>query len=163
MKKFMMVLVIGAMSMLVIGSVCAQTTVNQNLTLSVGAIYKMTTSGDPAAMNITSGTAGTDALAPATDASTTYSITQNFGSSVKITAKLSAALAAGYTLTIDLASAKGTSLGAVDISDANAKDVVQSIAIGADANKTISYSFSALASAGAMASTSRTVTLTLTN
>jgi hypothetical protein len=163
MKKITMVLAVAAMSMILIGSVYAQTTVNQNLTLSVGTVYKMISSGNPAAMNITTGTAGTDALTAVTDNSTTYSITQNFGNTVKITAKLDVALAAGYTLTINLTSAKGTSIGAVDISNASAKDVVTGIAMGADAAKAITYSFSALASAGTLASTSKTVTLTLTN
>jgi len=163
MKKLMMVLAIGSMSLLLIGSAFAQTNVTQNLTLSVGSVYKMTTSGNPGAMAISDGTAGTDALNAVTDASTSYSITQNFANTVKITAQLNTALAAGYTLTVNLASVKGTSLGAKDISNATAQDVVSNIAIGADANKTITYSFSALASAGTLASTSKTVTLTLTN
>jgi hypothetical protein len=163
MKKLMMVLAIGSMSLLVVGSAFAQTNVTQNLTLSVGTVYKMTSSGNPGAMAISTGIAGTDALTAVSDASTNYSITQNFGNTVKITAKLDVALAAGYTLTVNLASAKGTSLGAVDISNATAKDVVTGIAMGADANKTITYSFAALASAGTLASTSKAVTLTLTN
>jgi len=163
MKKSIMVLAIGTLSILLAGSAFAQVSVNQNLTLSVGTVYKMTTSGNPGAMAITTGTAGTDALDAVIDASTTYSITQNYGNTVKITAQLDVALAAGYTLTVNLASAKGTSLGAVDISDGSAPDAVQNIAIGADANRSITYSFSALASAGTMASTSKTVTLTLTN
>jgi len=163
MKKLMMVLVIGTMSLLLVNSAFAQTNVTQNLTLSVGAVYKMITSGNPGALAISTGTAGTDALTAVSDATTTYSITQNFGNTVKITAKLDFALAAGYTLTINLASGKGTSLGAVDISNATAKDAVTGIAIGADATRSITYSFSALASAGTLASTSKSVTLTLTN
>lgn len=163
MKKLMMVLLIGAMSTLLVGSVFAQANVNQSLTLSVGSVYKMSVSGNPGALDITTGTAGTDALTAVSDNSTNYSITQNFGNTVKITAQLNTALAAGYTLTVNLASAKGTSAGAVDISNAAAKDVVTAINMGADANKTITYSFSALASAGTLASTSKTVTLTLTN
>jgi hypothetical protein len=85
---------------------------------------------------------------------------------VKITANLDAVLPAGYTLTMTLASTKGTSLPNVDISNAtsgSAADVVMGIQIGADANQAIGYSFSALASAGILVSTSRTVTLTITN
>jgi hypothetical protein len=160
MKKIMMVLVISAIA---IGTAYTQVTVNQNLTLSVGSVFKMTASGDPGALAISDGTAGTDALNAVTDNSTTYSITQNYGNTVKITAQLNSALDAGYTLTVNLASSKGTSLGAVDISNGSAQDAVQNIALGADANRTITYSFSALASAGTLASTSKTVTLTLTN
>jgi len=163
MKKLTMTLAIGAMSILFVGSVFAQTFFNQSLNLSVGTVYKMSSSGDPAAMTISTGTAGTDALTAVTDNSTNYSITQNFGNMVKITAQLNSALAAGYTLTINLVSAKGASQGDIDISDGGAKDVVKDIQMGADANKTITYSFSALASAGTMASTAKTVTLTLTN
>lgn len=100
------------------------------------------------------------------DNSTTYSITQNFGSTVKVTANLDAALPAGYTLKLALASTKGTSAGNVDISNAtpgSAVNVVTAIQKGADAAQTISYSFSALASAGTLTATSTTVTLTLTN
>jgi hypothetical protein len=101
-----------------------------------------------------------------TDASTKYSITQNFGATVKVTANLDAALAAGYTLQVALASTKGTSAGTVDISattPASAANVVTNIAMGADANQTITYTFGADASAGTLASTNKTVTLTLTN
>jgi len=162
MKKLMMVLVIGAMSMLIVGSAFAQTSTTQTLSLTVGSVYKMTVSGSPAAMNITTGTAGTDALTPVSDNSTTYSITQNNGNTVKITAGLSTALSAGYTLKLTLASTKGVSAGAVTLST-TAASVVTAIANGADAGQMINYSFAANASAGTLSTTSETVTLTLTN
>jgi hypothetical protein len=169
MKKLTMVLAIVTMSILLIGSAFAQTSVTENLNLTVGTIYKMsTTYVAPIALSIgaAQATAGTDALTAVTDASTSYSITQNAGAAVKITAKLDIALPAvpvnGFTLTVNLASAKGASQGAVNISDATAKDVVTGIAMGADAAKTITYSFAALASAGTLSAT-KTVTLTLTN
>ncbi len=138
----------------------------QTLNLAVNAVYKIATSGNPGSLTVTTGTAGTDALTSVSDASTTYSITQNVGSTVKITANLDAVLTSGYALQIALASLKGTSAGTVDISNAtsgSARDVVTGIGMGADANKSITYLFSALASAGTMGSTSKTVTLTLTN
>ncbi len=162
MKKLMMVLAIGAMSMLLVGSAYAQSTTTQTVNLVVGSVYKMTVSGNPGQLNITTGTAGTDALTPVSDATTTYSITQNYGPTVKITAGLGTALAAGYTLSLTLASSKGTSAGPVNLST-TAASVVTGIAIGADANKTITYTFAANASAGTLASTNEVVTLTLTN
>jgi len=138
----------------------------QTLNLTVNAVYEIATSGNPGPMTVTTGTAGMDALMSVSDASTTYSITQNVANTVKITANLDAALASGYTLQIGLASSKGTSSGTVDISNATsgaALNVVTGIVTGADANKTNTYTFSALASAGTMSATSKMVTLTLTN
>jgi hypothetical protein len=166
MKNLMMAFLVGTTSIALIESASAQATATQNLTLAVNAVYKIATSGNPGALTITTGTAGTDALSSVTDASTTYSITQNFGNTVKITANLDAALPAGYTLQLNLASTKGTSAGTIDISNAtsaSALNVVTAINKGADAGKAITYTFSALASAGTLTSTAKTVTLTLTN
>lgn len=166
MKKVLMILLVGVLSLVAVESALAQASAIQNLTFSVNAVYKIATSGNPGPLTITTGTAGTDALTAVVENSTTYSITQNFGSTVKITANLDAAMPAGYTLALTLASTKGLSLPNVDVSNAvagSAAEVVQNIAIGADANQSISYTFSALASAGTLASTSRTITLTLTN
>lgn len=166
MKKMMITLIVGFTSILLIESARGQSTATQTLTFAVNAVYKITTSGNPAPLTITTGTAGSDNLTAVTDNSTTYSITQNFGNTVKITANLDAALQAGYTLQLALGSTKGTSTGSVDISNAtsgSAVNVVTSIQRGADAVQPISYTFSALASAGTMTSNSKTVTLTLTN
>lgn len=146
--------------------VASAQTATQSVNLTVNTVYKIATSGNPAALIVTTGTAGTDALTSVSDNSTTYSITQNFGNTVKITANLDAALPSGYALTVNLASTKGTSAGTVDISNAtsgSAVNVVTGIQMGADAGQPIGYTFSALASAGMMTSTTRTVTLTLTN
>lgn len=143
----------------------AQTTATQTVTLTVGSVYKMSVSGNPSALVISDGTAGTDALTQITDNTTTYSITQNVGNTVKLTAHLDAVLPSGYTLVINLASTKGTSGGNTDISNATsgtALDVVTGINRGADANQTITYTFDALASSGTLSST-KTVTFTLTN
>lgn len=166
MKKTMMVLLTGMMSMILAESVRAQATATQTLTLAVNAVFQIAASGNPSPLTITTGTAGSDNLTAVTDNSTTYSITQNFGNTVKITANLNSALPAGYTLMLGLGSTKGTSAGSVDISNAtsgSAVNVVTGIQIGADAGQSISYTFSALASAGTLSSTSKTVTLTLTN
>lgn len=162
MKKSLLLLAIAVLVDYAFG----QVTASQSVSLTVNTVYKISTSGNPAALTVTTGSAGTDELTSVSDNSTTYSITQNFGNTVKITMHMDAALSSGYTLEVGLASTKGTSAGTVDISNAtsaSAIDVVTGITMGADAGQTISYTFSALASAGTLSSTSKTVTLTLTN
>lgn len=166
MKKSTLTFAIAILSMVIAGNAFAQATATQNLNLAVNAVYKIATSGNPGALTIVTGSAGTDALTSVSDNSTTYSITQNFANTVKITAHMDAALASGYGLSINLASTKGTSAGLVDISNAtsgSAVNVVTAINKGADAGQAIGYTFSANASAGLLSSTSKTITLTLTN
>ena len=159
---------IGAMvlSLALVQSASAQSTANQTVSLAVNAVYKISTSGNPGSLTVNTGTAGTNALTSVSDNSTKYNITQNVAGTVKITANLDAALSAGYTLQLNLASALGTSAGTVNISSTtpgSAVNVVSNIAMGADANQVITYTFGANASAGTLASTNKTVTLTLTN
>jgi len=166
MRTLVAVVVFGVLATFAGEDAFAQASANQNVTLGVNAIYRIAISGDPAPLIITDGIAGNDNLVPVTDNSTDYSITQNVGNTLKITAEIDVALASGYTLEVNLTSTKGTSLGDVDISNSmsgSAVDVVTAIARGADANKTIGYTFSATASAGEMPATTRVVTLTLTN
>src|SRR3990172_6730379 len=166
MKKLITVLSVAMLSMMIVETSFAQATATQNVTLAVNTVYKIAASGNPGPLTITTGTAGVDALTSVSDASTTYSITQNFGSTVKVTAHLDAALAAGYLLDLNLASTKGTSAGTVDISNAtsgSAVNMVTNIARGADAGQIITYTFSANARSGTLASTTKVVTLTLTN
>ncbi len=160
------VFALAALSIFALQASFAQASANQTVNLTVNSVYKIATSGNPAPLTITTGTAGTDNLTAVSDNSTTYSITQNFANTVKITANLDAALSSGYTLQLNLASTKGTSTGTIDISNAtsgSAVDVVTAINRGADAGQAITYTFGALASAGTMSSTNKTVTLTLTN
>ncbi len=166
MKKSIVILGVAILSMALVSNVMAQATANQTVSLAVNAVYKIATSGNPSGLTITTGTAGTDALSTVSDNSTNYSITQNVAGTVKVTANLDAALAAGYSLQLNLASTKGTSAGTVDISATTpgfAANVVTGIALGADANQTITYTFGANASAGTLSSTNKVVTLTLTN
>jgi hypothetical protein len=166
MKKSIVILAVAILSMALVSNVMAQATANQTVSLAVNAVYKIATSGNPGALTITTGTAGTNALTAVSDNTTNYSITQNVAGTVKVTANLDAALAAGYTLQLGLASTKGTSAGTVDISATTpgaAVDVVTAIAMGADAAQTITYTFGANASAGTLLSTNKVVTLTLTN
>ena len=166
MKKSIVILSVAILSFALVQNAMAQATATQTVSLAVNAVYKISTTGNPGAMTITTGTAGTNALTSVSDNSTKYNITQNFGATVKITANLDAAMAAGYTLQLNLASTKGTSAGTVDVSattPGSAVNVVSNIAMGADANQVITYTFGANASAGTLSSTNKTVTLTLTN
>jgi len=166
MKKSIVILGVAILSMALVSNVMAQATATQTVSLAVNSVYKISTSGNPGALTITTGTAGTNALTSVSDNTTTYSITQNVAGTVKLTAYLNSALTAGYKLEMNLASTKGTSAGTVDVSNAtsgSAVDVVTAIGLGADAAQAIAYTFSADASAGTLASTNKTVTLTLTN
>jgi hypothetical protein len=163
MKKSITILALTVLSFVLVQSAMAQSgTATQSVSLTVNAVYKISTSG-PVSLTINNGTAGTDALTAATDNSSTYNMTQNSATPAKITAGLNTALTAGYSLSIALASTKGTSAGAVDISNAVAKDVVTAMAKGADASQMITYTFGANASAGILSTLAKTVTLTLTN
>jgi hypothetical protein len=166
MKKSIVILGVAILSMALVSNVMAQATANQTVSLAVNSVYKIATSGNPGGLTITTGTAGTNALSTVSDNTTSYSITQNVAGTVKVTANLDAALSAGYTLQLNLASSKGTSAGTVDISNTTpgaAVNVVTGIAMGADANQTVTYTFGADASAGTLSSTNKVVTLTLTN
>ena len=166
MKKITMAMAFGLLFMTISEFARSQATATQTVTLAVNAIYKIATSGNPSPLTISTGIAGSDNLTAVTDNSTTYSITQNFGNTVKITANLDAVLPAGYSLKLGLTSTKGTSAGSIEISNAtsgSAVNVVTTIQKGADAAQAITYTFSALASAGPLSSTAKTVTLTLTN
>lgn len=163
MKKLILITAIVALSAFAFQVTFAQTNATQTLNLAVNSVYKISVSGASVSLTITDGTAGIDGLASVSDNSTTYSMTQNFSTPAKITAGMSPILAAGYSLKITLASLKGTSVPAVDISNGSANDVVTGIARGADITQGITYRFSADASAGMLESIARTVTLTLTN
>ena len=137
-------------------------TANQTLSLSVVAVQQIAVSGNPGALTLNAvATIGLPNYTPATDASTSYSITQNAGVS-RITAELDANMPANTTLQVNLASTLGTTAGTVDISNTagSAANVVTAIANGADQNQTITYTFSGTTAATPFAGT-RVVTLTL--
>jgi hypothetical protein len=161
MKKSIVVLA-AIMSFAIVETASAQTA-TQAVSLNVSKVYRIAITGAPTlTMTINAGVAGTDALTPVTDATTTYAITQNNSAATKVTANLDAVMAKGK-LQINLASTKGTSAGTVDISNAtsaSAVNVVTAIALGAEAGKSITYTFSANASDGLIA-VSKTVTLTV--
>jgi len=162
MKKSLVILSVALMSFALVQDASAQTA-TQALSLSVSKVYRIAITGAATInMAINAGTAGTDALTPVSDATSTYAITQNNSAATKITANLNAVMALGK-LQIALASTKGTSAGTVDISNAtgaSAVNVVTAIALGAEAGRSITYTFSANASEG-LFSAAKTVTLTV--
>lgn len=166
MKKSLTLAIVLALCAVCAGTSFSQVSATQTVNLAVNSIQRIAVAGGSVTLTITDGTAGTDALQAVSDASTSYSITHNSTSPLRITANLDAALAAGYQLQVNLASNKGTSSGTVDISSATSSSavaVVTAIGAGADANRSITYTFSANASAGVLSPTLKTVTLTLTN
>jgi hypothetical protein len=162
MKKSILILSAAFMSLAIVQSASAQTA-TQAVSLTVSKVYRIAITGAATInMTVNAGVAGTDALTPVTDATTTYAITQNNSASTKVTANLDAAMPKGH-LKIALVSGLGTTAGTVDITSAtsgSALNVVSGIALGAEAGKSITYTFSANASEGLFAA-SKTVTLTV--
>jgi hypothetical protein len=138
-------------------------TASQAVSLSVSKVYRIAITGAATInLGISAGVAGTDALTPVSDATSTYAITQNNSNSTKVTANLDAAMPKGK-LEIAVASALGTTAGTIDITNAtsgSALNVVNAIHMGAETGKSITYTFSANASEG-LFTASKTVTLTI--
>lgn len=136
-------------------------TATQVVTFQVTGVNKISVSGNPATLTINTATAGGD-LDPATDASTTYSITTN-QSNQKITGQITAGtVPTDVTLAAALASTIGTSAGAKTLTAA-AVDLVTGISKSKASGQTITYSLSAALTAAVMASSSNvTVTFTVT-
>lgn len=123
-------------------------------------LNSIATSGNPPALVITTAVAGGSPLS-VTNATTTYNVTTTtvgFG----IAGSLNAAMPAGTTLRITLATPPGaTSSGAVALSTTS-QALVRLIPPGSYNALPITYQFEALASAGVVNSQGRTVTLTVT-
>ena len=166
MKKSLVILAVLVLSLVFTQSVFTQTD-NQTVTFAVDPVSKLSVSGNPGALTITTGTAGTDALTPVSVGGTTYSITHNSISDLKITGQIKASegdMPTGTTLKVNLVGASGgKSTGAQILTSGSPVDLVTGIAMGADAGKSITYTLEANASAGVINSATRTVILTLTN
>jgi len=162
MKNLITIVALLVVALVVPQSAFAQASTTQTVNLEVNALYRISVSGSPSALVVTGGTAGSDTIGVAVDASTTYSITQNVGNTVKLTAGTGSALPTGLHLYIRALSTRGTSAGFMNLTNGSTVDVVTGIARGADITQGIRYEFTAQASAGTFTG-SRTVTLTLTN
>ena len=159
MKKTVTSLVICLALLFVTSTAMAGTSDTQDVTYSVSAINEISASGNPAALNITTTTAGSDP-SEVTDATTTYSVSTN-ETNRKITAVLDFAVTGG-TLKINMtAPASGVSAGDVTLTAVTA-DAVTSIDTEASAANTITYKYSATMADGVIASDTVQVTLTIT-
>jgi hypothetical protein len=120
----------------------------------------ITVSGNPGPLIISSATAGS-ALAPVSDATTTYHIITTTGST-KITGHLTVAMPANTALKVHLtAPSSATSLGVVTLA-VTAMNLVRDIANLTNVSGLgISYEFDATVSAGVIASASHTVVFTI--
>ena len=158
MKPFLPLLL--CLVLLAWGAAFAGNTAQQTVTFEVQAIDEISASGNPAALVISTATAGSEPD-DATDNTTTYAVTTN-GTNKKITGAIDSAMPANTTLQVNLtAPTDGSSAGGVALS-ATAADLVTGITQKAESGLTITYTLSATVSAGIVASDSRTVTLTLT-
>lgn len=142
------------------GVAFAGNTAQQTVTFEVQAIDEISVSGNPAALVISTATAGSEPD-DATNNATTYAVTTN-GTNKKITGALDSAMPANTTLAVNLtAPTSGSSAGSVALTASDA-DLVTGITQNAESGLTVTYTLSATVTAGIVASDSRTVTLTLT-
>jgi hypothetical protein len=126
------------------------------------AANTITVSGSPAAMKVTTATAGfaPDAI---TNAVTTYTAKAKKATNPqKITGALNAVMPVGMTLTINLVPTTGaTSDGTVTL-DATTRELVGNITNTSNETHGITYVISATPAAGVVLSQTRTVTFTIT-
>jgi hypothetical protein len=120
----------------------------------------ITVSGNPGPLIISSATAGA-ALAPVTDATTTYHIITTSGAK-KITGHITTAMPANTTLKVHLTAPSGaTSLGVVTLA-VTSKNLVTGIANLMNVSGLgISYEFDATVGAGVISSATHTVVFTI--
>ncbi len=157
------IFIVGLLIALIATLAISQTvTTNQTLNISVAQVVKMTVSSPTVNLAITDGVAGEEDLTAATGTST-YSITQNVGNTMKITAVLSAGgpIPADVTVGLSMSSTKGSSTPILNLTE-TAQDVVTDIARGADKDQNMTYTMNAKATVAPF-NESKTVLLTLTN
>lgn len=118
-------------------------------------------SGTPGLLRVSTAIAGSEPLS-VSNATTTYTVTTgNPNRTYKVTARLSAPMPAGVTLTATLAAPpSATSLGPIAL-DATDRDVVFDIPRRTDSTQGITYELIATVAAGVVPNSSRTVTLTI--
>lgn len=149
--------------MLTLGSCCiaqANNVATQTVTYFIADINELSNLA-PVTLTINTATAGAMPV-PATDSSTTYSITKIGKKKMKITARIDTAMPPELTLMVNLEAPTGaTSLGDVALST-TAKDVVRDIKNVKNESVGITYTLSPAGSTPpAPTSGARTVTFTL--
>jgi len=136
----------------------AAATAEQTMSITVEPINEISVSG-AVTLHITTATPG-QAPTPATDATTTYSVTSNQGSK-KITAKINTPMPTGMALNLTAtATTGGASTGKKSLTMLD-QDVVTAVG-QVNETKALTYELTATAAAGTLASTTRTVTFTIT-
>ncbi|MBI5099039.1 MAG: hypothetical protein HZB30_07335 [Nitrospirae bacterium] len=159
MRKIPIILLVAGSLFLMSGIAMAASSTTQTVTYAVSAINEISVSGNPAALTVSTATAGS-APNSVSDATTTYAITTN-ETGKKITGAINSNMPAGVTLTVSLAAPTGgTSAGATSLST-SASNLVTGITTLNESGKTITYSLSATSAAGVVSSASKTVTLTV--
>jgi hypothetical protein len=161
MKRLHLTLAVLAIGTMVTASVSAQTraTATQTVTLAINAIYKLNVQGSPT-LSIIDATPGSGNMLSVSDATSTFSITQN-RPTARLSVQLSSSLPTGQTLTISVPSGLGTSTGITSIGDGAAHTVMSSLTQGATNGQTITYTFGATSTADPDPATAYTVTWTL--
>jgi hypothetical protein len=131
------------------------------LDTSGASAQTLNVSGNPGLLRISTAIAGSEPIAVANSSTTYTAVTGNPNRIHKITARLSAPMPVGVTLTATFAAPpSATSLGPVSL-DAIDRDVVMDIPRRTTATQAITYTLSATVAAGVIPNSSRTVTLTL--
>lgn len=152
-------LIFSVGGLLMCGSMNAADTATATVTFTIGTINSISVSGNPAALIVSTASAGSQPTS-ATDTSTTYNLTSN-ATNQKITGAIDAAMPDGTTLAITLAApTTGTSAGPVNMST-TAANLVTGISNIAQSNIAITYTVSATVSAAVAGPLMRTVTYTL--
>lgn len=142
----------------------AANTATQTITFQVQAVNEISVTGNPAALTVSTATAGSNPDT-VTDSSTAYSISTN-ESTKKITGQITAGgnMPANVTLELSLAAPTGgSSSGYVSLNSTGASDLVTAISTIAESSKTITYRLSATVGAGEVVSDTRVVTITLSD
>lgn len=140
----------------------ASVSASQGIVVGVGEIYILGISSAAVNLTLLSPTAGND-FSPATDSSSSYSVTVNSSQTRKIAASISSVLPSGMNLSMTLqAPTGGTSQGPVLLTAA-AKDAVLGVTDVAQSNLNITYSLTCAIGQSTVGSGSRVVTLTLVN
>lgn len=134
-------------------------TATATTTFEVQAVDVIGVSGNPPKLTIVAPAPGA-APAPATDNTTTWSVTTN-GSARKVTGVIDQAMPSGVTLEVALAAPTGaTSAGNVTLTNL-AADLVTGITQLDENLLGVTYTLSATLAAGAVAESTRTVTYTI--
>jgi len=127
--------------------------------MQVNSITAISVSGNPGSLVVGTATAGA-ALDPATDATTTYSITHNL-TSAHITAALNTAMPGTTALAVNLQAPSGGTSSGLTTLGTSAVNVVTAISPTNQSGKTITYQFTATPIDGVLSSFNRVVTFTI--